>query len=58
MAAVIEPMERALAKLSMLRRALGRFEQHLEWHPQDESSDPLSRIEQLACKTTAEPQRR
>ena len=58
MAAVLDPMDRALAKLSMLRRALGRFEQHLEWHPQDESSDPLSRIEQLASKTPAEPQRR
>jgi hypothetical protein len=43
-AAVLDSMERALAKLSVLRSALGRFEQHLEWRPQDESFDSLSRL--------------
>ncbi len=57
-AVVLDPMERALTKLGMLRRALGRFEQHLEWHPQDESSDPLSSIEQMATKASEPTPRR
>jgi hypothetical protein len=57
-AAVLDSMERALAKLSVLRRALGPFEQHLEWRPNDESFDSLSRIEQMASKASEAPPRR
>jgi hypothetical protein len=52
---VLDSMERALGKLSVLRRALIPFERNLEWRPQDESFDSLSRIEEMASKA-AEPQ--
>jgi hypothetical protein len=57
-AAVLDSMERALAKLSVLRRALGRFEQHLEWRPQDESFDSLCTLEEMASKASEPPPRR